>query len=949
MPQVRLATRRATALWDGDVAVIGAGLAGLKAARAVAEQGRSVCLLEPAPTLGIEVSQCWLDRLPPDELTDELLELCAEQNARRKDRVDVFACTLAFDQLAARLGIRCIVRVVPMRPVADDAGELRGVEVVGKSGRQLVRASSIIDATPYRRFSRRVLGQPPPQLLSATRRLYLHGVELPPTGMQVALPAGLGIAGDSVSLTPAVWGSEALACFTIELVGDPSLALVLHRTQECGTQLVAYLRRTVEACADATLVGLAPVPAMTAERDEIDAAPLAGTGLHMLPLANELGDELRLVDGVVRGALRRTAVRPLPGAAQRSRHPEVPELVSSELTAASEQDLAAVALPDVLAQLHEPVDVVVAGYGTGGAFAALAAAEQGVSVAALDPAPLPGGIGTAGKIHSYYHGVPGGLQDRLDELCAGAGAALAAGVRGYHPVGKASVLNRSLHDAGVSMFAGHVVFGVVMDGATVQGVLSAAEDGYHVFPCTVAIDGTGDGDLAASAGAEFSLGRQGDGFPQPYSYTPSRIVDGKLTHHNFDAGWVDPTDTLDYSRAHFEGRQRLWDSGPFSDAAHYCDLASILGIRESRFILGPVTLTFEDFLQGRSYPDTVCDATAHHDNHAVDYAEESDWAWRHVVMFGMWRQMCRGEVPFRALRPQAVANVLIACRALSVDHDLHQLLRMQRDLQKIGEICGVAAALAVRSGVSPAQLDLEMLRQDLLPRGVTYQAAEAVLDLPAAELLDRLGTEQNGLAMWRLSLLPAEAGPDWNAFFASERDEQKRFAAAVTLAVSGRAGAEAKAILANAIEARLDEPRLGVKSPPRFVVAALALAAARVPGLAATIGQLLLEEQLDAPSIVLLLKALGGLGDAEAVTWLKRFLVQTSGDTFANPLWGVGAGKATSFRFAVDLCAVRSLMALGCDDERDRLHAYTQHENLLLRRYARRLEGEARKRMGICG
>ena len=55
----------------------------------------------------------------------------------------------------------------------------------------------------------------------------------------------------------------------------------------------------------------------------------------------------------------------------------------------------------------------------------------------------------------------------------------------------------------------------------------------------------------------------------------------------------------------------------------------MLGVREGRLVKGGVTVTLADFLAGRRYPDTVSEAGAHYDNHAVDYAGESDTARRH--------------------------------------------------------------------------------------------------------------------------------------------------------------------------------------------------------------------------------------------------------------------------------------------------------------------------------
>ena len=93
-------------------------------------------------------------------------------------------------------------------------------------------------------------------------------------------------------------------------------------------------------------------------------------------------------------------------------------------------------LPCVEAEVHAPVQVVVVGNGTAGAFAATASARAGCSTRVLDPLFTPGGIGTAGHVHYYYHGIASGLQSEVDERVAGLSAAFGGTARGYHP-GKA--------------------------------------------------------------------------------------------------------------------------------------------------------------------------------------------------------------------------------------------------------------------------------------------------------------------------------------------------------------------------------------------------------------------------------------------------------------------------------------------------------------------------------
>ncbi|MBS3762031.1 MAG: FAD-dependent oxidoreductase [Planctomycetes bacterium] len=934
MTDIRISQRQSTVVWSGDVVVVGGGLEGLLAALDCAGEDHSVCLLEEGPVLGREISSEWQESIPHKRLAEQVGQLCEDRGVPGDGPLDTFTSTLAFDRIVKNAGIEAIVRVVPTRIVRDEDGRLNGVEVVGKSGRQVARAETVIDATPGRAFSRRAAGGLIPKLQRAERRMYVQGVSADDVPDEISVPEEFGTFKNRVRVLPAAWPQEVILAFELEYDLPVDGMIAQQETHDLGLKVIKHLRGEVPEFAEATLVDVAPEVIADYAGKSLPTKQFEGTGLIVLADEGDLEERLDAADGISKNLPAESDRRAFPDVEIKG---DVQEVDTCELNVSPEWDLSDVTLPETPAQLHEPVDVVVVGWGTGGALAALTAAEEGVSVTVVDPCPLPGGIATAGLIHSYYHGKKGGRQDQLDELVQGRGASLAKDVRGFHPVAKASVIRQEITGADVNVFPGHMAFGVVKDGEKVQGVVTAGPEGYHAFPCQVVIDGTGDGDVAAAAGAECRLGRVGDGFPQPYSYTPSLVADGTLSSHNFDAGWVDPTDTLDYSRAHFQGREQLWKRGPFTPEEHYCTLAPLLGLRESRFVKGPITLTFQDFLDGRRYPDTVCDAYAHYDNHAQDYAEESGWARRHVLMCGQWRYMCEGEVPYRTLYPEGVEGLLVACRALSVDHDLHQLLRMQRDLQRIGEICGLAAAQSVSSGVSPSQIDVETLRTELGRRGILPdEPAQGFAPSSVKEQLDLLGSDENGLAMMRLSEMNPE-DPAWTEYFESVDDAEKRFCAAVAGALAGRDQEDVRDALEYMLESRAVEPQLGRRTPPAFVVALLALTELGVDGIAGRVDGILCEEEVNVPTILLLLRALADAGDAEGVPVIRNFLERTEDDTFQHSMSGCPGDLTRSYRFAVVLRAVRSLKILGCDEEDRRLERYLKSPHLLICRHARRV------------
>ncbi len=507
---------------------------------------------------------------------------------------------------------------------------------------------------------------------------------------------------------------------------------------------------------------------------------------------------------------------------------------------------------------------------------------------------------------------------------------------GLHPVAKTETLWRELEKVNARFGEAERVFGVIKNGNTVTHVLAAAEDGYHAYPCTVSVDATGDGDLAAAAGANYSMGRDSDGFPLFYGYLPIQAAKGKMSYYvkftNNGLGYVDPTDTLDYSIAHFSGRASLWREGPFTAEKHYCALASLLGIRQGRSIHGPVVLTAEDFAQGRTWPDKVCAMSSNYDR-AGFFALENDWIQRWVVMFGLFPFVRTGEIPYRALYPEGVEGMLLACRAFSVEHDLASLTRMRHDMQQLGEVSGLAAALAVQSGRSPSCIDVAALQGELRERGVLpEEAPEKILDVPTDELLKKLGGEQNGLAMWRLS--QKNGDPDWERFANEEGDQRKHFCAGVAAAMRGDTPNVLMKVLEKAVDDRIDSPRLGDRSSALCVVAALALAHAKGTAASARIAALLADvprtPYLRQPEITLIYRALGIAGGRDAVKAIQGHLASMDAPKTSDDMQVVFAG-------------VKELQGLGCFDESHRLEPHRQSEFFLFRKAALRLDAARKK------
>lgn len=74
------------------------------------------------------------------------------------------------------------------------------------------------------------------------------------------------------------------------------------------------------------------------------------------------------------------------------------------------------------------------------------------------------------------------------------------------------------------------------------------------------------------------------------------------------------------------------------------------------------------------------------------------------------------QIPYRALRPGELENILVVGKAYSATHDALGLARMQRDLMAMGGAAGLAAARAARNDEALSAIDVKALQKALVPR-----------------------------------------------------------------------------------------------------------------------------------------------------------------------------------------------------------------------------------------
>lgn len=423
-------------------------------------------------------------------------------------------------------------------------------------------------------------------------------------------------------------------------------------------------------------------------------------------------------------------------------------------------------------------DVIVVGGGPAGCAAAAAAAREGAKTLLLESTGALGGMGTSGLVPAWCpftdkeRIIYGGIAERILKRCMAGMPHVPRTQLDWTPI-NAELLKR-LYDDLMEEHSVVVQFNTFMtsvetdDAGAVDALLVADKRGLRALKAKVYVDATGDADLSAWAGAEWEKG-DADGVLQPvthcftltnvdmYGYRHGRslkygsaepVIDeivgsGKYpeipdTHAcnnvvgpgtvGFNAGhmWeVDNTDPASVSKALMQGRRI---AKAFRDAcaeflpeafgnAHLAATGSLMGVRETRRVVGDYVLTKEDYFARRSFDDEICRNSYPIDIHTtVEEAAAGD----EVEAMHRFENFSKGEsygIPYRCLTPKGLENVLVAGRSISTDRVVQASTRVMPVCLAMGEAAGVAAAMSASGDADVHSIDVVKLRAQLKKQG----------------------------------------------------------------------------------------------------------------------------------------------------------------------------------------------------------------------------------------
>ena len=187
---------------------------------------------------------------------------------------------------------------------------------------------------------------------------------------------------------------------------------------------------------------------------------------------------------------------------------------------------------------------------------------------------------------------------------------------------------------------------------------------------------------------------------------------------------INPLDNKAMSEAIMRGRKQLLEYWDFikKDLIGFEELelvasGSLMGVRESRKIIGEEELTKEDFWAKRKFPNQIGVYNRFMDIHAYD---ESDEEWNRFQSYRVTRQLGEGNclgLPYGILVPKGWKNLWVAGRCVSTDNQVLGTIRAQPCCAIMGQAAGAAAAQAVKTGQEACKLDTDALRDTLRKQG----------------------------------------------------------------------------------------------------------------------------------------------------------------------------------------------------------------------------------------
>jgi hypothetical protein len=318
---------------------------------------------------------------------------------------------------------------------------------------------------------------------------------------------------------------------------------------------------------------------------------------------------------------------------------------------------------------------------------------------------------------------------------------LTAGIP-MNPCKMAVLLDDVVREAGVEVLLLTSFVDAIVKNDRIKQVVIHNKSGLQAVSAKVFIDATGDADLAARSGCDCITGRAEDGLTAPttvemhvdnvdtevlsryihendanrflteiaqwtrdgqWPFDFNRFISVQLEHddtyliNTSRLCGVDGTDGASVSDGMRRGRKEnlelfevMREKIPGFAKARLRAMAPLLGVRESRRIVGDTVMLVEDLVAGKCFDDVIGFSA-----YPWDLPDPKKPSLQ--PMDGKRAQIRSGltPLPFRIMLPKPIRNLLCPGRAVSVERDVLGPVRVMAPCMAMGQAAGIAACLSL--------------------------------------------------------------------------------------------------------------------------------------------------------------------------------------------------------------------------------------------------------------
>jgi FAD dependent oxidoreductase len=377
-------------------------------------------------------------------------------------------------------------------------------------------------------------------------------------------------------------------------------------------------------------------------------------------------------------------------------------------------------------------EVLVVGGGTSGNAAAYASAQLGRKTLCLERGLELGGTNTLGGVTNLWFG-------HRTKAFEDYYTAMEAHNDGLNAPG----FFRGVSKAGCRVLFQSAITGVAHADKKIRSVYVITPMGLTAVQAQHFIDATGDGSVAAWAGCGYTVGGGHDEMTLWGSFGAFRPGQQEaLRQFLSPCDERSPLDTTRFILAMRRNSRGGPAGGDWASGQKHVPPPFYVAPRESRHIRGGKTLTFLDTVAGRRFRDGVLRAESNPDIKGLGTSDAIKAGFLHTDRLAVFQV----TIPYAALIPNNIDNIIIAGKAYSATHDALSTARMQRDVVVMGLVAAEAVHLAAQKKVLLRDIPIKDLQAVLITKQMLRPEDVAEDDLGLAASPEALAERVAGSA-----------------------------------------------------------------------------------------------------------------------------------------------------------------------------------------------------------